>query len=90
MSRRINIVLPEGTLAVLDRVAPRGNRSAFIARAVLHYVEQQGKHTLRERLKREAIETAARDVAMAADWFALDEEAALPKPVSKKRKPKAA
>jgi len=38
MSKRINIVLPEGTLAILDRVAAKGNRSQFISRAVLHFV----------------------------------------------------
>jgi len=51
MSRRINIMLPEKTLAVLDRVAPRGNRSQFVSRAVLHYVETLGKQSLREQLK---------------------------------------
>jgi metal-responsive CopG/Arc/MetJ family transcriptional regulator len=35
MSRRINVVLPERTLAVLDRVAGKGKRSEFISRAVL-------------------------------------------------------
>jgi hypothetical protein len=32
--------------------------------------------TLRERLKREAIAKAGRDVEMAAEWFPLEEEAA--------------
>ena len=41
MNKRINIMLPERTLAVLDRVAPRGNRSRFVSAAVLHYVETQ-------------------------------------------------
>ena len=30
MSKRINIVLPDETLAVLDRVAAKGARSRFI------------------------------------------------------------
>jgi CopG family transcriptional regulator/antitoxin EndoAI len=76
MSKRINIVLPDKTLAVLDRVATKGNRSQFISRAVLHFIESQGKEMLRERLKREAIANAARDVEMAAEWFPLEEEAA--------------
>ncbi|HWZ44558.1 MAG TPA: hypothetical protein VNW97_13870 [Candidatus Saccharimonadales bacterium] len=74
MSKRINIVLPDSTLAVLDRVACKGSRSQFISRAVLHFIEVQGKKTLRERLKREALANAERDVAMAADWFPLEEE----------------
>ena len=74
MSKRINIVLPDQTLAVLDQVARKGNRSQIISRAVLHFVESQGKESLRERLKREALANAERDVAMAAEWFALEEE----------------
>jgi metal-responsive CopG/Arc/MetJ family transcriptional regulator len=31
MTKRINIVLPEDTLRLLDKVAPRGNRSRLIA-----------------------------------------------------------
>lgn len=77
MSKRINIVLPDRTLAVLDRVAPKGGRSQFISRAVLHFIESRGKETLRERLKDEARANAARDVEMAAEWFPLEEEAAL-------------
>jgi hypothetical protein len=33
ISKRINIVLPETTLNVLDRMAPKGNRSHFISQA---------------------------------------------------------
>jgi CopG family transcriptional regulator/antitoxin EndoAI len=75
MSKRINVVLPDKTLAVLDRLAPKGNRSQFISHAVLHFIESQGKDRLREQLKREAIANAGRDVEMAAEWFPLEEEA---------------
>lgn len=75
MTKRINIVLPAETLAVLDRAAAKGNRSRFIDRAVRHYIETQGRESLRERLKREAIENAKRDLSIAADWFPLEEEA---------------
>jgi CopG family transcriptional regulator/antitoxin EndoAI len=75
MSKRINIVLPDKTLAILDRVAAKGNRSQLISRAVLYFIEAQGKELLRERLKVEAIANAERDVEMAAEWFALEEEA---------------
>ena len=75
MSRRINIILPEGTLAVLDRVASRGSRSRFISRAVLHYVRAQSRKNLRERLKQEALANGQRDLDIAAQWFPLEEEA---------------
>jgi CopG family transcriptional regulator/antitoxin EndoAI len=89
MSKRINIVLADRTLAVLDRVAARGNRSQFISRAVMHFIESQGQEMLRQRLKREAIANAERDLAMAAEWFPLEEEAsAVPAqaPVKKRAK----
>ena len=75
MSKRINIVLPDRTLAVLDRVAPKGNRSQLISRAVLYFIRSQGKKILHERLKQEAIANAGRDLEMAAEWFPLEEEA---------------
>ncbi len=75
MSKRINIMLPEETLAVLDRVAPRGNRSQFVSRAVLHYVETQGKQNLREQLKAGYLANADENLRIAAEWFPLEEQA---------------
>ena len=75
MNRRINIVLPERTVSVLDRVTTRGTRSRFIDQAVLHYVETQGRQSLREQLKAGYRTNAARDLAMAVEWFPLEEEA---------------
>ena len=75
MNKRINIVLPETTLAVLDRVAPRGARSRFIDGAVLHFIETQAKQTLREQLKAGYSANAQRDLAIASEWFSLEEKA---------------
>ena len=75
MNKRINVILPDTTVAVLDRVANKGNRSALIDRAIKHYVKVQGQQNLRERLKQEAITNAERDLQMAAEWFPLEEEA---------------
>src|SRR5580658_9355897 len=75
MSKRINIMLPEKTLAVLDRVAPKGNRSQFVSRAVLHYVETQGKQSLREQLKAGYLANADENLKIAAEWFSLEEQA---------------
>lgn len=74
MSKRINIILPDKTVSVLDRVTTKGSRSEFISRAVLHFVETAGKTNLRARLKEEAIMNAERDAAIAAEWFPLEEE----------------
>ena len=75
MSKRINVMLPETTVRVLDRVAPKGNRSQFISRAVLHYVESQGKQSLREQLKAGYQANAEESLKIAMDWFPLEEEA---------------
>ena len=87
MSKRINIILADDTLAVLDKVT--SNRSRFIDRAVRQLIETEGRAELRARLKEEAIANAERDLAMAAEWFPLEEEAqkiferADPKPARK-------
>jgi CopG family transcriptional regulator / antitoxin EndoAI len=75
MSKRINIILPEKTVAVLDRVTTKGSRSRFIDRAVLHYIETRGKQSLREQLREGYRANAERDLAIAAEWFPLEEEA---------------
>ena len=75
MSKRISIVLPDTTMSVLDRVTTKGARSQFISETVLHFVETHGKQNLRQRLKHEALAHAERDLAIAAEWFRLDEEA---------------
>ena len=85
MSKRVNVILPDTTVAVLDRVAPRGKRSTFISEAVLHYVKTRSKENLRERLKQEAVANAARDLDMALEWFPLEEEAWLIAAGKKKR-----
>jgi hypothetical protein len=51
MSKRINVTLPDATMAVLDRVAPKGHRSRLISQAVLHYVKTRGTENLKQRLK---------------------------------------
>ena len=75
MSKRINIMLPETTLAVLDKVALKGNRSRFVSEAVLHYVKTHGKQSLRNQLKAGYLANAEESLRIAAEWFPLEEEA---------------
>ena len=75
MNKRLNVILPSTTVAVLDKVATKGNRSALIDRAIRHYVKTHSQQNLRERLKQEAIANADRDLQMATEWFPLEEEA---------------
>jgi metal-responsive CopG/Arc/MetJ family transcriptional regulator len=74
MNKRINIMLPEETLAVLDRMTSKGNRSRFISEAVLHYVEAKGKQSLRQQLKAGYLANADENLKIAAEWFPLEEQ----------------
>jgi len=75
MTRRLNIVLPEETVRILDRVAPPGQRSRLISEAVLDYVTRRAKRNLATQLKRGALANAQRDLEIAREWFSVDEEA---------------
>jgi CopG family transcriptional regulator/antitoxin EndoAI len=75
MHRRINITLPEATIRVVDRVARKGDRSRLIDRAVRDYVARQGRAQLRKQLKEGAVAQADLDLALAQEWFPLEEEA---------------
>jgi hypothetical protein len=75
VGKRINVELPEKTSAVLDRMAQRGNRSSIFSRVELPYLETQGGHSLRERLKSGYLANANENLKIAAEWFALEEEA---------------
>jgi CopG family transcriptional regulator / antitoxin EndoAI len=86
MNKRINVILPTETVAVLNRVTTKGSRSTLIDRAIRHYVKTQSRRNLREQLKREALANAERDLQIAAEWFRLDEEAWQPTGRPKKGK----
>jgi CopG family transcriptional regulator/antitoxin EndoAI len=75
MTKRINIILPEETIRVLDRVAPKGNRSRLISDAIVHYVTSRAKSNLAEQLKQGALAHGRRDLELAGEWFSIDEEA---------------
>jgi CopG family transcriptional regulator/antitoxin EndoAI len=74
MSKRVNIMLPDQTIKVLEKVAPRGDRSRFISQAVLHYVQTQGAANLGERLKQGALANAKLDLEIAGEWFPVEQE----------------
>lgn len=74
MYQRINITLPNETLQLLDRIAPKGDRSHFIDQAVKYYINAEAKKNLREKLKEGALHRADRDLGITQDWFNIDEE----------------
>ena len=76
MTKRINVSLREQTVRLLDRVAGKRQRSNLIDRAVVRYIEEEGRANLRKRLAEGARATADEDLRIAAEWFPLEEEAA--------------
>ncbi len=68
MHQRINILLPEKTVHLIDLFADKKNRSRFIDEAVKFYTEQIGKISLREQLKEGAIGRAERDLNLSREW----------------------
>ncbi len=74
MSQNISVHLPDDTLVEIDKLSPQGNLSLFISEAIQFYISEANKKALRERLKEGAIFRAERDLAIAQEWFALDED----------------
>ena len=75
MHRRVNVTLPEETIRLIERVAPRGDRSRLIDRAVRDYVSRVGRANLKRLLKEAATHRAESDLEIAQAWFPLEEEA---------------
>ena len=72
--KRINITLPESTVALLETIANKGERSTFIDKAINTYIKQSKQDSLREQLKEGAIVRSERDANLADEWFEIEEE----------------
>lgn len=67
-------MLPQGTLTLLDRVAPKGDRSQVIDEAVRAFISDRSRASLRERLKEGAKARASRDLGMSEEWFSIEND----------------
>ena len=74
MYQNISINLSDDTLVEIDRLAPQGDRSRFITEAVQFYLDEANKQSLREQIREGVIYRAQRDLNLAQEWFAVDEE----------------
>lgn len=74
LHKRINITLPESTVTLLEAVADKGSRSTFVDEAIRSHAKAVSKKYLRRRLKQGALARAKRDLAIAAEWFDIEEE----------------
>jgi CopG family transcriptional regulator/antitoxin EndoAI len=75
MHKRVNITLSEETIRLIDRSADHGNRSRFIDAAVKYFVREHGRTQVRRLLEEGAERRAARDLAIAEEWFPVDKDA---------------
>jgi metal-responsive CopG/Arc/MetJ family transcriptional regulator len=72
MQRRINVSLSEEAVRLLDRLAPKGDRSRFLDDLVKRTARDRAD--LRARMKERAIRRADFDRQMATEWDALSDE----------------
>lgn len=72
MQRRINVSLSEEAVRLLDRLAPKGDRSRFLDDLVKRTARDRA--ALRARLKEGYVKRAGRDREIAAEWDPLADE----------------
>lgn len=73
IQQRVNIVLPQETLDLLDAVSKKGERSRVIDIAVRDYVSRAGKAQLRKLLIEGAVARNNRDLEVARMWGQLND-----------------
>jgi CopG family transcriptional regulator / antitoxin EndoAI len=74
MHQRLNISLPDTTVRLLDRVAPKGDRSKFIDQAVRSEISRATKAKLRHQLAEGYRSRAEEDRQLTAEWDQLSAE----------------
>lgn len=72
MQRRINVSLSEEAVRLLDRLAPKGDRSRFLDELVKRTARDRA--ALRARLKEGYTKRAQRDREVASKWDPLADE----------------
>lgn len=72
--KRIDITLPQETLVLLGKIAPKGDRSRVIDEAIRFYAKEKGRANLRKLLREGAIKNAEIDLSIAEEWFPLENE----------------
>ncbi len=66
--------MPESTVAILEMIASKGSRSTFINEAIQVHAKSIKQNSLHEQLKKGAIARAERNLQMAEEWAALEDE----------------
>jgi CopG family transcriptional regulator / antitoxin EndoAI len=73
MYQKINIILPEQTVLLIEKITDKAGRSTFVEDAVKYYVEHVGKDRIREQLKLGGFKRAQRDLKLSEEWNTLED-----------------
>jgi CopG family transcriptional regulator/antitoxin EndoAI len=73
-AKRLNITIAPATWERLKTAVPRMERSRFIDNALKVYLTNLKRKSLKQRLKKEALANADKDLKIANEWFALENE----------------
>jgi CopG family transcriptional regulator/antitoxin EndoAI len=81
MPQKLQIVLPEDTIHLIDRLTEKNDspeellrlRSDFINEAVKFYIAEKQRENIKQQLKEGAIQRAERDLGLVEEWFELAE-----------------
>jgi len=73
-TRKITLTFPVDLLEKLRTMVPKRQRSKFIAEATRQAIVEKEREALREELKAGAIARAKEDLAMAEEWFPVEQE----------------
>ncbi|MBI2454347.1 MAG: hypothetical protein HYV54_02145 [Parcubacteria group bacterium] len=74
LAQRINITVPPRTLELLDKVAPKGNRSRIIDEAIRFYFKENNRSKLKKLIRAGASRRSQPNLKLAQEWFLLEEE----------------
>jgi CopG family transcriptional regulator/antitoxin EndoAI len=72
--KRVDVTLPQETVKLLEHISKKGDRSRLVDRAIRFYAKEMSRTNLRKQLKEGAIVNAERDLAIAQEWFPLENE----------------
>lgn len=71
---KVTLTLPSDLMETVRSLVPPRRQSQFIAEAIRHFVAEQQRRSLRERLIAGYQTNAAADSTLAAEWSAVEDE----------------
>ena len=74
-TEKVTITLPKDLMEEVRAIAPEGGHSQFIVQAIEFFIKEQRRQELRERLINGYKANAQADADLAAEWFAVENEA---------------